>query len=690
MGLTKVTSSILDDVTAFGAVGNGIADDRAAIQAAIDATANGSVMRLGVGKTYYIGSRLIVDHAMTIDATGATIQFANNRAAGGYSNDAMTITSSNVHLVGGTWKEVYPASYGLGYPGIVFLGTENVSAAPTYITNVSVNNAVFENWESDAVTFAFVSGFKFNENTVTNCGHGGCLAISANNGCISNNTIGLINPTGTTGDNSYPIAVTLNNNGNTTQRPLSHSITVANNLIYDCFTWEGIDTHGGYNITISGNTLKNCRTGIAAVSYLGASGATDAGPINVTISNNTLYNDLTAFPSGRDSLGRGIVVEGRGSGASVLGQNCTVIGNSLYYCGGKDANESTGAIECQGINNLTVSGNSIEYAGSSGIAVYTCNNMTIQGNNIFSLDPYNSTTFPSATFTFSGNPSAADTITLNGVVCTFVAGASAINSNTAIDVNIAGTLADTLTGLQTILTTAATTGTATVMPNGRLSYLNFNVDSTTFTPTYKYPTRMLRTSYSVAKSSAAITLSGANLSVPSADQGSAIVVDILSGGSPCTGMVISNNIRNPDSSGITIRGICQKADCIDVVYKNNSFSGKGVLYDIVGSSILTCASIDKFWENSITNINLPSISANASFEMFLPYPSQQVGSLGISDIRFDRYSNGLTWTVQPAVGYGILQIFNATSGAIDLATTRISYSVVYGTDNNRAGFGLPT
>ena len=662
MALTKVTSPMFDDVTAFGAVGNNIADDATAIQNAIDAVESGGVLRFSPGKTYYIGSRLVVDKPMTIDATGATIRFANGRASGGYNSDAMTITSSNVHIVGGTWKEVYPASSGLGTAGIVFLGTENVGVAPTYIENVSVVNATFDNWEEVAVYFAFVSGFTFENNSLTNCGYGGVIAISSNNGVIANNKIGKINPTGAIGDNSYPIAITLNNNGNTAQRPLSHSISVTGNYIYDAFTWEGIDTHGGYNLSITGNTLKNCRTGIAIVSYLGATSLTDAGPVNVTVSGNTLYNDLSAFPSGRSDLQRGIVVEGRGSGTSVLGSNCTIVGNSLYNCGGKDADESLSAIELQAINNVTVSDNSISYSGSCAISSFSCNNQLISGNNIFDIDPYNTTTFPSATFTFSGNPTAADTLTINSVVCTFVAGSSAINSNTAIDVNIGATLADTLTNLKSILETARDTGTSTVMKNGILAYLNMNIDTGagTFTPTYQFPTRMLRTTFTVAKSSSAITLSGANLSVPSDDQGAAIVIDILSGSSNPTGMVCGNYIRNSTSTGIAIRGICQKSNAVDMVYKANTFYGKGVLYDIEGSAVLTCASIDKLWENSITSVNLPSISSNASFTMFLPYPSQQSASLGISDVRFDRYTDGLTWSVQPATGYGILQIYNAT------------------------------
>lgn len=655
----------------FGAVGNNTTDDTVNIQKAIDATPTGGTLIFNAGYTFYCGSRLVINKAITISAYGATVRF-NGTRSGGLQNDAISITASNVKILGGTWKEVAPTS-NVGPYGIAFYGVENNSTTPpTYIENVGIQDATIVDWQGEGIVFRMCQNFYVINCDISNIGYSGVTTLSSNQGVISDNRIGDIHPTGVvaSGDNAYGIAITANSSGNTIGRPLSHDVVVNGNYVYNVKTWEGIDTHGGYNISVTGNTVRNCMAGIAMVGYPGATAAEDAGARRCAVVGNSIENDPAIFPN-HLGLSRGIVIDGQVQSGGDSGDSVTVSGNTLRYCGGRNVDESLGAIECLQINNAVVTGNSINEAGSNGIVLFSCTNSLVDGNSIWQIEPYNTTGFPTATATFSGNPTAADTITLNGVVCTFVATPSAINSNTAIDVLIGANQAATITNLQNILVTARDTGTASVMPNGALQFVSFSNNGTAFVVTYRYPTRMLASSWTVSDTSGVISWSGSSLSIPSDDNGAGIRIEQLSGsGIATTGQISNNFICNPTASGISIRGICQVSDT-ELIYRGNSLSGKGVLYDIEGSGVLTCSSVSNLFENTVT-YDLPSISSAAKYEFFIPYPTIAPAGASVS-VYPDRYLDGLVMSVQPQSNYAIVQLYNATSFAINLASTGFAY-----------------
>ena len=672
---TTVQTKLRENVSVrdFGAVGDNVTNDTDAIQLAINATPTGGLLYFPAGYTYYCASRLVVNKAMTISAYGATIRF-NGTRTGGFNKDAVSITSSNVKIFGGTWKEVFPTVYGGGIFGITFQGVENNSVTPpTYIENVGIQDATIEDWQGEAVVFRMCKNFYASNNVIRNVGYSGVMTLSSTQGVISDNVISDLLPNGNLGENAYGITVTANSNGNTVGRPLSSYISITGNTITNVKTWTGIDCHGDNNLSVVGNVVKNCDFGIGMVSYTdGASTSADQGPTQLSIVGNVITNDPAVYP-GRVGTRRGIIVSGRirspYNGAT--GENVTISGNVLSYTGGKDIDESFGAIEVNYINNAVITGNKINDSGSNAIALLSSTNFLVDGNNIFGIDPFNAIQFPTATATFSGNPTAADTITLNGVVCTFSASPSAINSNTAINVLIGANQAATITNLQTILVTARDTGTASVMPNGSLQFASFSNNGTAFVVTYRYPTRMLATNWTVSESSSVIAWSGANLSVPTDDNGAGIRIeqDLATSFLP-TGQISNNFIRNPTASGISIRGICQISDS-EISYRGNSLSGKGVLYDVVGSSVLTCGSVSNLFENSVT-YDLPSISAAGTFEFYLPYPTSTASGTSVS-VFPSRYLNGLIMSVQPQTSYVIVQLYNPTAGAINLGNARFAY-----------------
>lgn len=681
MALTKVSHSLITgaytNILDFGAVGNDSTNDTPAIQAAIDATPSGGVLMFAPGLTYYCDTRLVIDRPMTLSCYGATIRF-NGTRTGGFNKDAVSITSSNVKILGGTWKEVAPTVFGGGIFGITFQGVENDSSTPpTYIENVGIQDATIEDWQGEAVVFRMCKDFYASNNTIRNIGYWGIGTLSSTQGVISDNVISDILPNGNLGDNAYGITVTANSNGNTIGRPLSSYISITGNTVIDVKTWTGIDCHGENNLSIVGNVIRNCFFGIGMVSYIdGATTDRDQGPEQLSIVGNVISNDPTVYPN-RVGLGRGIVVSGfiRSPYNGNTGDNVTISGNTLYYTGDKFSDDSSGAIEVNYVNNAVITGNTIQDSGSNAIALLSSSNFLVEGNNIFAIDPFSTAQFPTATATFSGNPAPGDTITFNGVVCTFSASPSAINSNTSITVLIGGSQAATITNLQNILATARDAGTASVMPNGRLQFCSFGNDGTDFTVTYRYPTRMLSNLWTVSESSSVISWSGANLSIPTDRRGAGIFIhQDLATSFITTGKVSNNFIRNPLGSNISIRGICQTSDGA-VVYHNNAMSGLGCLYDLVGSGVLSCSSVANIFENTVTR-DLPSISAGASYQFFVPYPA--ISATGVSVTMFpSRALDGLTIAIQPGSGFAIVQVFNPTSGAIDLGNTNFSYKCEY-------------
>lgn len=129
-------------VDAFGAAGNGVADDTAAFQAAITAADGKSVVVLTAGKTYRFTQTIINDgRPMRVDAAGATILVAHDGdvvSATGATSAAVAVTSmtatTRTDTVSGTSRQVFtmqlsapaPADWGIG--DIIKIAADDIMA----------------------------------------------------------------------------------------------------------------------------------------------------------------------------------------------------------------------------------------------------------------------------------------------------------------------------------------------------------------------------------------------------------------------------------------------------------------------------------------------------------------------------------------------------------------------------------
>lgn len=99
-----------------GAIGDGVADDTAAIVAKV--TASGGVVTLEQGKTYKITDRILVDHPVIIDLNGATIQaeLTTTVPAFDIQSNYVRICNGSI-LVNGTTMGGYGGSLNCIYAG---------------------------------------------------------------------------------------------------------------------------------------------------------------------------------------------------------------------------------------------------------------------------------------------------------------------------------------------------------------------------------------------------------------------------------------------------------------------------------------------------------------------------------------------------------------------------------------------
>jgi hypothetical protein len=159
--------NILDP--AYGAVGDGVTDDLAAIQAALDAafTAGGGVVLLPPGRTYCVSSFIVARTNTTVIAYGATVKSIHSttgcfRNFYGTSDFTAYAGYSNIAVLGGLWDGNAKAADGSG----IVDATTNIMTF-IHCQNVWVHDAVFRDTSSahalelNAVSMARVTNCRF-------------------------------------------------------------------------------------------------------------------------------------------------------------------------------------------------------------------------------------------------------------------------------------------------------------------------------------------------------------------------------------------------------------------------------------------------------------------------------------------------------------------------------------------------
>jgi len=368
----------------FGAVGNGIADDTAAIQAALTAGAGKTVTFSPA--TYKTGA-LTVPNNTIINLSGAILNFsaAGNITGLTLGSNCTVIEGELIGAGGGTFSDVGTAIGAKGVRGA------NDSTASTYIIGPEINGVTIRNWAFTGIELAYVTGSYIVNCNIQNIGYAAIGGVSCNTTRIYSNYIDGVNGAGA--PDWYGIYVD-RLEGTELRDPVSNDCKIVNNTIKNVTNWEAIDTHGGRDFFISNNFIEGCRFGIAVVGA-DINGVNSLGAKRVHISGNIIKG-------GAD--GAAIIVAGAVTGTTVndYAENVSVT-NNIITAGGRINDSAEGCIRLYATQQLEVSGNSLSRPWRIGVHVSFQNiNFSIINNTI--VDACDTTaTFPACLSISSSN-----------------------------------------------------------------------------------------------------------------------------------------------------------------------------------------------------------------------------------------------------------------------------------------------
>jgi polygalacturonase len=361
----------------FGAVGDGVADDTAAIQTALDSGAK--VIYFPSGSYGLSADVNVTNSGQTLSGYGAEI-IALSAGVGGFTlgfDGTAFLKTNDISIVGFTFTG---ANTSVSTPSgaiTVYPPTTNPYVEGGGCSYISVSDCKFTGF-----TFGVIATAADNIR-VTNCGFEGLvfhpslvaggygvLAQTCFDVLVSNNTF-----TGAAGDRH---AVYISKNASRPVGPnnVCKRVVVSNNIV----DWTNVDDitgfescltfRGTYDLTVTGNILKN---GYGAIDYV----VTDGAGENIVIGNNVMHVRSAGVSSRAGVTFFGSVPSG------FVAKNVTISNNAIYLYGPK----AYGLVPFFS-DNLNITGNTIrsEAAASDCLGiVFQNNNNVVLGSNIVEL-----------------------------------------------------------------------------------------------------------------------------------------------------------------------------------------------------------------------------------------------------------------------------------------------------------------
>jgi hypothetical protein len=386
-----------------GAVGNGSTDDRAAIQAQLDAAhaAGGGTVFLGAGKTYGVSTFLVIYDNTTLWAYGATLK-AIGTSAGLLRNftSSETFTAytghSHIAVLGGTW-DGNAAHSGVGTVTaetdiVNFVHCQDILVKDATFLNCSTAHALeFNSTDNGRAINCSFYGFKdnsvgsvrqFSEAIQVDMAKSGSSSIGSFDNTPSKN----IRVEGCKFGASDRLGYFGRAVGSHT---LTAGVVYDNIKVLDCTVdgalQDGIYAYGWSRTLIRGNTVRN--TGLSGIRYAIPDPATTAvSPLGVAIRDN--HCESAADDSG-------IRVTGYASYkiplVSIRGNTIkSITGNAIHaeHCSAPaiaknnvDTTTSTG-LYAHYSDGAQISTNIVKNAGSNGINVGGCVGALVDTNTI--------------------------------------------------------------------------------------------------------------------------------------------------------------------------------------------------------------------------------------------------------------------------------------------------------------------
>lgn len=371
------------NVKDYGAVGDGVTDDTAAIQAAVDAAtaALGGVVLLTAG-TYNLANPVTIGTNVTVRGNSAIVKITTNQPGFILAVGARSVTISD----------------------IVFAGTlagDNISvrqnevairAYSTYdnpIRHFEVRGCRFERIQGTAIQMQHVDRFRILHNTISLHGYAAIGCHSVSRGLIEGNDIEGTRLLPSYVGNSYGIYLsTLESEGavGSLENPRTSDVMVRNNRITRQ-AWSALDTHVGQRISFIGNHVYDCPASAINAVYIDSGG--DAANALLSPQSIVIEGNVISYPSVQETdsmMNMAILLRGSISTDVANRERATgvVRGNVIRRYGRQDSS-SSGAIFIGCGSGIVVEGNAISECRSIGVHVYDCVGTNIIGNTFTDL-----------------------------------------------------------------------------------------------------------------------------------------------------------------------------------------------------------------------------------------------------------------------------------------------------------------
>ncbi len=322
----------------------------------------GSEIHLRPG-TYPMEGLWTISKPCKVFGHGATLTWPND-----ISNDkGINIVSSGIQISGLTLDGPQHVTGNYTQQGVYAHGSDSSD----YLSGIKLVGMEITGFGGYGVEFDFVENFEITGCHIHKVWYACIGVLSGRFGSIHHNIIEDIN---SDAPNEYGIYLSRTKHDELSVYPRSHNISVDHNIIKNIVHWEGLDTHGGENITFDGNIITGCMIGI----NVGPSGNSVNNPVFAPLDCH-VTNNIIKSQSANGDKSYGITFVGAhlaqyGSGS--------IISNTVEGYG-DESNNISGALCIQNTKGLVISSNRFTEPSPYAIHMYIYNiASTITANQI--------------------------------------------------------------------------------------------------------------------------------------------------------------------------------------------------------------------------------------------------------------------------------------------------------------------
>lgn len=370
MSLTKVSYSMVQGAPAnvldFGATGDGVTNDTAAVQAAVDSGAAEVYFPEG---TYIVTSVNITDPVRifgsgTIKKTTVTGTSMFNIDSDDVEVDGLTFHGASVDTLIPTTNSADNAIHVSG------------TSTPLQYANIKIQNCTINGVAGFGIRIDYAQNVWILNNNISYCGYSGVTLLSVIHGVVDGNKISEIDSAAGS-VNWYGISITRDPTQTTANSARSADCVVTNNVVWNVPQWTGIDIHAAYKCVVDSNQVYYCKNGMYA-QYDDSSATYKQPSENVIFSNNIVEGNPAAADSALGIASLGL------SGMPNI--DITIIGNQIINGGGFGS--SNGGLCIVETKNCVASNNIVKNSWRTGFSVIgTCDNIVLESNLFNGVQP---------------------------------------------------------------------------------------------------------------------------------------------------------------------------------------------------------------------------------------------------------------------------------------------------------------